>query len=70
MSDAWPNSREASKSVAFTSSTVAPAEKRRGMEGVGPKEKFTETKKRAGRKCGARRKTEMCRIPEKEKTDK
>lgn len=33
MSDAWPNSREASKSVAFTSSTVAPAEKRRGMGG-------------------------------------
>lgn len=29
MSDAWPNSREASKSVAFTSSTVAPVEKRR-----------------------------------------
>lgn len=32
MSEAWPNSREASKSVAFTSSTVAPVE-RRGEEG-------------------------------------
>lgn len=32
MSEAWPNSREASKSVAFTSSTVAPVERRGGDE--------------------------------------
>ncbi len=39
MSEAWPNSREASKSVAFTSSTVAPVEEREGTrvtaDGVG-----------------------------------
>lgn len=50
MRDAWPNSREASKSVAFTSSTVAPVEKRRGVGGVRQKEKFTE-KRKVGRTC-------------------
>lgn len=34
MSEAWPNSREASKSVAFTTSTVAPVERKGGMKGV------------------------------------
>lgn len=41
MSEAWPNSREASKSVAFTSSTVAPVEEREaGMKGGRQKESY------------------------------
>lgn len=52
MSEAWPNSREASKSVAFTSSTVAPVERKGGMKGVDRgrrRRKFT-TRRSRGKK--------------------
>lgn len=42
MSEAWPNSREASKSVAFTSSTVAPVERKGGMKRVDRRRKREE----------------------------
>lgn len=60
MSEAWPNSLEASKSVAFTSSTVAPVERKGGMKRVDGgrrrrKKKFTTRRSREKRETRSER---------------
>lgn len=57
MSEAWPNSREASKSVAFTSSTVAPVERKGGMKRVDRRRrrKFTTRRSREKRETRSER---------------
>lgn len=66
MRDAWPNSREASKSVAFTSSTVAPVETGGGVGGSKTGRKV-HREEESGEKMFSMGKTEICHIQEKER---
>lgn len=62
MSEAWPNSREASKSVAFTTSTVAPVERKGGMKRVDRRRRRRSRRKFTTRRSREKRETRSERL--------